>query len=302
MNINSSQKALQNLPVPKRLLISALALVMVVSFTYMALGLVIKGSTAPVTAAPQGSGGDPGSAGQEQGYTINRDAPDGYRQCPVCSVMMQESAVEFTHRLKKTGEVFYFDREKCYQEFLEDPDRYTRVKYNVDLKITGSPSPRPTSDSPSGDPSSSPRVEDIVIDSQPPGQDAPPPESNTYAPPAEAPPAADMGPPPEAVEAPVAPSAPIPAQVPSMPKYPMPSLPPNPMPVITPPSGNNLFAPPPAQPVPDPAAPAQPDGQPGKNTVQDLDIPDGAIPPPRDGQKLKTTPIPPPPGGESHSY
>jgi YHS domain-containing protein len=88
--------------------------------------------------------------------------------CPVCKKTISSSKAEFQHRITGTEKVAYFDTEKCYKKFLENPDKYLendiKIKVNVDIK----PTPTNSNTDVQGTPESkSPVIEEVEVPENP---------------------------------------------------------------------------------------------------------------------------------------
>ncbi|MFP4498556.1 MAG: hypothetical protein ACLFQV_10130 [Vulcanimicrobiota bacterium] len=197
------------------------------------------------------------------------------QKCPVCGKTFKQENSVFQHQIKGAATTFYFDSEKCYTAFLENPGRYYRIN-RVEVKV------KPRTDETEVPGSNENMLEEIpmneddnsVIDS-PPATSAPEPEPKTdddhllHIPlPEEVPDKAKKPSTPD--EVPDSFADPLPGQGKS-----------NDEPVI--------------EIIPDkPDTNSEPPAKPVEDDLEVIEIPEGAVPAPQDDIKLEETPIPRP--------
>ncbi|MCL5037880.1 MAG: hypothetical protein M1269_12330 [Chloroflexi bacterium] len=97
-------------------------------FLYFQFGLNdIKPGNNPVQKSKPGAATP--NTGEDQPVELNKIT------CPVCSEIVNPANA--ARQEKFYGRMLYFDREECYQKFLEDPITYSRdlkIKFNIDIK------------------------------------------------------------------------------------------------------------------------------------------------------------------------
>lgn len=70
--------------------------------------------------------------------------------CPVCKKVIDPSSAEFRHISRDSGNILYFDSEKCYKAFLDGPDKYLGMKPEIKVKVKIKktiPTPTPSGES-----------------------------------------------------------------------------------------------------------------------------------------------------------
>lgn len=277
----------KNETVSRKFIISAVALIFILGFTYFVSGFVFGGREESRGPAVESS--SPLNSPNAANPIPTEDETGEEVVCPVCKVAVDPDKAEYSHVHKKSGVTYYFDREKCYLEFLDRPHLYLKGKPTLKIKIKISPGGTETPDntviedlpspSPDGNGSPSPdstdsgriRIEDVPLSTTPtpeivrtppaenkrPRKSLPPPGKIPYNPPP------TFDPPP---------AMPVPDSGGTMPEAaPLPGS--NPPSSHTPPGngGGETIKAPPASPVPD-----------GKGNADDFEIPAGATPPRRE--------------------
>lgn len=257
-------------------------LVVLILVTYFGSGMIIKAQKKPKDKA-EGSPTSvadtrgPGAVDGSVSVTTPTVVGEDYETCPVCKVSIKPDDAEYKHTLSATGKVYYFDREKCYLRFLENPGRYVRRRVRIRVTVKPSETETKTTQTPTADSSPGVKIEDVPLDTPPPRRRTPHYTPRTYAP------------------------TPLPTR-----RTPYNPPPATPLPDYTPPGASD---PPPATPVPDSKK------SPGVD-LDDFEIPSGATPmpenkssgsvrPPKKKIKIESihlTPMRPPPGSKPHTY
>lgn len=261
------------------------ALIMIIFTAYFVLAPYANNSSNDV---PSLSASSPTASKDGSGITEDDNSTVS---CPVCHKSMCAGAAEYKHQLNDADSLFYFDSEECYKKFLDHPENYVEVKYQVRVNVRARKTPDPAEsaipETPSNDKVSEPK----------PDMSAPVPETIP-----------DL-PTPDVKSGKPAANKTKPAAQPKPPKQENPGSPP-----AKNSSGDTTAphsGPPQAPATGQPKADAKVNSGGGKSSkpgasVSIPTIEDIPLPPPQGGKatspSMKLTPIAPPPGGKSNSY
>ncbi len=285
---------------PRRMIIAVAVFFFVFVFTYFGSALFIRDPGIGRTgndrdSVVRGKTRD-GNAGEPSGMpplVSSEELDMDEAQCPVCRVIFDRNHAEYQHKLSG-GRLFFFDREKCYLEFLDNPGRFVENKPRIKIRIEAKPAhpedsiidvdklpplPSPSKTPPSE--RSGVKIEDVPLDfspaprrtqqnppeSRPPRKSLPPPADIPYEPPPEFPPPPAM-PLPDKNIAPLPSGVPTPGMTPGEDSFSLPA--PDSVPL---PDG---VSPPASTPAPAPGTP------PPAVDIEDFEIPSGALPPDRE--------------------
>jgi YHS domain-containing protein len=129
---NAPGSSCQNETLLRKQMIAFTVIIIILAAVVAAIVSVSLRNDLPATGNIRDAGKDSSDVLIEQDFYGEKQS--GMVTCPVCKVGFPRARSEYRHQIK-AEDILFFDTEKCYRRFLQDPDMFIDRDRDVDVRV-----------------------------------------------------------------------------------------------------------------------------------------------------------------------